>query len=75
MSEKFLNLSEVMNRTGLSKTSIWRGQKEGTFPTSYSISAKRVAWKSSEIDQWIEARVRSGSTDPRNKSVGQGRSK
>lgn len=58
MSEKLLSLSEVMERTGLSKTSIWRMQKEDAFPASYSISPKRVAWKESEINKWIQGRVR-----------------
>lgn len=57
MNERLLSLSEVMERTGLSKTSIWRMQKEGVFPVSYSISSKRVAWKESEINQWIQERV------------------
>lgn len=57
MSEKLLSLSDVIELTGLSKTSIWRAQKEGTFPASYSLSPGRVAWKASEIERWIEERV------------------
>lgn len=57
MAENLLSLADVIQRTGLSKTSIWRGQKDGTFPPSYSISLKRVAWKESEIEKWIQERV------------------
>jgi len=43
----------------LSKVQIWRLERDGTFPQRVQVSAARVAWVESEIDQWIEARIAS----------------
>ena len=59
---RFLRLPAVMERTGLSRTTIYRLEMAGNFPrrvklsTSGSISAS-AAWVESEIQAWAEARV------------------
>jgi prophage regulatory protein len=55
----FLTLGEVRSRVKLSKVTIYRKVKAGTFPAQYELSANRVGWKESEIDAWCESRVRS----------------
>jgi predicted DNA-binding transcriptional regulator AlpA len=37
----------------------------GRFPKPFKLSARRLAWKSSDIEQWIEARV-AGTSAQRN---------
>ncbi len=51
---KLLPLKEVCNRTGLSKVSIWRLEREGNFPKRRQISPGRVGWLNSDINNWIE---------------------
>jgi prophage regulatory protein len=63
MSEKrqrFLRLAEVRNRVGYGRATIYRLMAAGQFPRAYSLGARAVAWLESEIDAWIEARVRAG---------------
>jgi len=43
----------VVEKTGLSRTTIWRMEKAGTFPKRKMISPRRVAYLESDIDQWI----------------------
>jgi prophage regulatory protein len=40
-----------------SKMHIWRLEKAGQFPRHVQVSAQRVAWVESEIDEWISARI------------------
>lgn len=54
----FLTLEEVRARVKLSKVTIYRKVKAGTFPAQYELSANRVGWKESEIDAWCESRVK-----------------
>ena len=41
----------------LSDTTVWRMERRGEFPRRISISDKRVAWRRSEIEAWLEKRV------------------
>ena len=51
--ERFVRQGEVLRRTGLSRTSVWRLEKAGTFPKRRPITGTTVAWLESEIDGWI----------------------
>jgi prophage regulatory protein len=55
--ERFISYGEVNNRTGLSRTTIWRLEKIRDFPQSVRISPGRRAWRESDLDRWIEARL------------------
>ena len=57
MSSKVLRLTEVCNRTGLSKSSIYKKMEEFDFPQSIALGARAVGWLEEEIEQWIHARV------------------
>ena len=54
---QFLRLPTVIDRTGLSRSSIYRHEAEGTFPRRVKIGANASAWLASDIDRWITARV------------------
>ena len=51
-----LRLKKVCDKTGLSRSSIYEAIKRGEFPKSVSIGKRAVAWKSTDIDEWIESR-------------------
>jgi prophage regulatory protein len=57
---RFLRLAEVRNRVGYGRATIYRLMGAGEFPRSYSLGARAVAWLESDIDAWIEARVKAG---------------
>lgn len=52
MQHKFLRLPEVMERTGLPKSTIYRRIAEDTFPKQIQISAKTVIWTEESIIEW-----------------------
>ncbi|MCB9989227.1 MAG: AlpA family phage regulatory protein [Rhodospirillales bacterium] len=55
--ERFLRLTDVMARTGLSRSAIYLSISEGTFPKNINLSARSVAWLESEIDTWMQDRI------------------
>lgn len=57
--DRFLRLKEVIHITGLSTATIYRRIKEGTFPKQIRIGPNSVAWRQSEIEQWMLDLVRS----------------
>lgn len=57
MSLKVLKLKDVKDRTGKSRSSIYDGIKEGTFPRQINLGPRAVGWLESSIDQWIQGRI------------------
>ena len=55
---RLIRLSEVEYLTGLKKSEIYKRIKEGRFPLAVKLGARAVAWKSVEIEEWIESRPR-----------------
>lgn len=60
---KLLRLPSVEDRTGLKKSSIYAGWKEGTFPAPVRLSARAVAWREEDIDRFIVERVSKGAVE------------
>lgn len=51
--DRFLRLDEVLHITGLSRNTIYRRIREGTFPRQIQIGPNSVAWRQSAILQWM----------------------
>ena len=63
LNDGFLSFPEVRRQTGnLSRSTYWRMERAGAFPSRRQISARRVGWLASEIRAWIEARQKTGVT-------------
>jgi len=54
---KIIRLKEVIDCTGLSRTSVYKFIAEGRFPRSVSLGARSVGWVESEVQDWIAKRV------------------
>jgi prophage regulatory protein len=53
---RMLRLSQVIERMGLKKTTIYALQKTGEFPHSVPLTANSVRWIEAEIEAWIQKR-------------------
>jgi prophage regulatory protein len=53
VSQRLVRLPEVMHRTGLSRSTIYRHMDLGQFPRPHAIGSRIVAWRESDIDLWI----------------------
>ncbi len=59
-ADRFLGFPQLQDRIPLSRTTIWRREREGTFPRSVRISPGRRAWREREINEWCEQRTEDG---------------
>ena len=57
LSLKLLRFPAVRERTGLSRSTIWRLERLGSFPRHRRISANVVAWVEEEVTSWIHSKV------------------
>ena len=48
-------MNEVTKRTGLARATIYRRMGEGTFPQPVKLGTRAIAWRSSDVDAWIES--------------------
>lgn len=55
---RFLRLREVLHRTGLGRSTVYRWMDEGRFPRSVRLGGRSVAWIEHEIDEWLQDRCR-----------------
>ena len=54
---KLLRFPAVRERTGLSRSTIWRLERQGAFPRHHRISANAVGWIEDDIANWIRSKV------------------
>ena len=52
---RLIPLREVMDRTSLSKPTIYRRMETGRFPRPFQVGERRVAWKESDVQQWLDS--------------------
>jgi prophage regulatory protein len=55
---RILRLSAVINRVGLRRASIYQKMNQGSFPKSISLGIRAVGWVESEIDAWVQMRIK-----------------
>ena len=63
---KLIKLSQVMAKTTLSKSTIYRLIKTSGFPQPKKLSLRAVAWVEDEIDEWIVSRGCKNDSSPSN---------
>ena len=57
--ERIMRIPEVVEVTGLSKTTIWRRVKSGDFPAPVrlgSLATRSVGWREGEVETWLDSR-------------------
>ena len=57
MAHKILRLPDVLQRCGLSRSSLYSQVAEGEFPKPVKISTRSVGWVESDLDDWIQDRI------------------
>ena len=61
MSDRILRIEQVLEMTGLSRSSLYRRIKDGTFPEPLRLggdASRAVGWLESEVLAWIASRPR-----------------
>lgn len=50
--DRILRLNAVLDRTGLSRSTLYRKMQNGTFPRNLQISKRCVGWRESAVEAW-----------------------
>ncbi|WP_420614238.1 helix-turn-helix transcriptional regulator [Candidatus Spongiisocius sp.] len=56
-SRRIVRLPEVMEITGLSRTTIWRRERDGSFPPPIRLGGEHtraMGWREQDIYDWID---------------------
>lgn len=57
-SRRLIRLHEVKHLVGLGRTSIYQKIKDGSFPAPHPIGLRAVAWLESDVQSWVESRIK-----------------
>lgn len=52
-TERFLRLPEVQERTGFSRSFIYKGVNDKTFPSPRKVGGRASVWLDSEVTEWM----------------------
>jgi len=58
MSKAILRLNATLAKTGLSRSVLYSEISKGNFPKQISLTERSVGFLESEIDSWIDERVK-----------------
>ncbi len=51
--DRFMRIKEVVDRTGLSKATVYRKIETGAFPRQVRIAERCCGWRESAITEWM----------------------
>jgi len=51
--DRILRLSAVLNRTGLTRSTLYRKIQTGTFPKQVRIATRCTGWRESAVSDWM----------------------
>ena len=51
--DRILRLKAVLERTGLSRSTMYRKLQNGTFPRNVQISIRCTGWRESAVNEWM----------------------
>lgn len=63
MQNEFLRWPRVRQLTGLSRSTVWRLEKNGQFPARRKLSANSVGWSLIELQTWMQSRNAAATQD------------
>ena len=50
-------MNEVVEITGVSKATLYTWMRQGIFPQASKIGQRRIGWRASQINLWMEQRL------------------
>ena len=56
MQDRVIRGTEIIHKTGLSLSTIWRLERDGTFPRRRSLGPQAIGWLESEVNDWLQSR-------------------
>ncbi len=60
ITERFLRMPEIVERTGLCKATIYNKINDGSFPKQIPIGSNIVVWLESDLQDWMQKQIDKG---------------
>jgi prophage regulatory protein len=54
MTDRLLRAREVLEKVGITRQWLYKLMQQGKFPRPIPIGIRRVRWKESDIERWIQ---------------------
>lgn len=52
-SNRIIRLPTVLNKTGLSRSTVYRKMEAGTFPRNLRLSLRCAGWREADVNDWL----------------------
>ena len=59
---KIIRLPEVINVTGLARSTVYKKVADKSFPSPISLGSKSVGWLEANVQDWIQQQIARSST-------------
>ena len=70
MPDRMLRIAQVIELTGLSRSTIYAMVKRGEFPENHPIGSRAVAWREGDVLEWLRNQGIPVESETRNEQVG-----
>jgi len=60
MKNRIYRLSDVMQRTGVSRSTIYNWIDTGTFPAPKRLGQRILVWSEADVESWLEFQLSQG---------------
>ena len=57
MNTRILRMREVMQRIGLSRSTIYKLMENDDFPRPMKLGSQAIGWRDADVEAWIESRL------------------
>jgi len=57
MDDRIYRLSDVIQRTGVSRSTIYNWVKSNTFPAPRRLGKRLIVWSEADLESWLEAQL------------------
>ena len=55
--DRIIRIKTVMHRTGLSRSTLYRKIRDGSFPSQIKISIHGAGWRESDVNRWVASPI------------------
>ena len=59
MSLRILPIQQVIDRTGISRRTLYTEISEGRFPKPIQLTSRRVGWPEDDVEAWLKGKIAS----------------
>ena len=55
-TDRMLKVPQVLDRCSISRSTLYLWVSQGSFPPPVQLGPRRIAWRESEVQEWMESK-------------------